>query len=291
MHLDFFEFNGLKYLIFIDSFSKWVEIVKMNVTDADKLIKVLNKIWTNFGRPQKLVTDNGPPFNSFQFKNYCSNIGIQLLHSPPYHPQSNGIAERAVQTAKNMLKKMLQDQKLRCLGMDVLIERLLFSLRNAHLDSIASSPAKLLFKFQPRSSIEDLLPESSKIDRRFDGQHINNKSQNVCKDQITNTNKNMQFRVDDLIWYRNKKENYARKGRIIRINSGYTFYIALENEEKVMLAHLNQLKLRLERREVPIISPTEEKISNKRKANSPIVETFQRKSQRVRKAPIRFTSI
>lgn len=60
-----------------------------------------------FGNAKLIVTDNGPPFNSFKISEYCKNKGSNLFHSPPYHPQSNGLAERAVQTAKLGLKKMM----------------------------------------------------------------------------------------------------------------------------------------------------------------------------------------
>ena len=60
------------------------------------------------------MTDNGPLFKSESFCQFVSLNGIQHLTSAPYHPASNGLAERAVQTFKNAMKKLsggsVQDQ-------------------------------------------------------------------------------------------------------------------------------------------------------------------------------------
>ena len=50
--------------------------------------------------------DNGPSFKSESFRQFVSLNGIQHLTSAPYHPASNGLAERAMQTFKNAMKKL-----------------------------------------------------------------------------------------------------------------------------------------------------------------------------------------
>ena len=55
--------------------------------------------------PEVLVTDNGPCFVSEEFELFLSANGIKHITSAPYHPATNGLAERAVQTVKKGLKK------------------------------------------------------------------------------------------------------------------------------------------------------------------------------------------
>ena len=64
------------------------------------------------GSPTTLVSDNGPQFTSKLFAHKMKLWNIKHLVSPPYHPASNGAAERAVQLVKDRLKKMNVGSKL-----------------------------------------------------------------------------------------------------------------------------------------------------------------------------------
>ena len=65
------------------------------------------------------MSDNGSGFTSMGFKKFLSDNGIQQIFTAPYHPSSNGLAERAVQTFKNVVNKLEGP-------MDVRITRFLF---------------------------------------------------------------------------------------------------------------------------------------------------------------------
>lgn len=106
IHVDFFYFEHRTYLLIVDSFSKWIEIEWMKQgTDCNKVLQRLAAFFARFGLPDVLVSDNGPPFNSFGFNSFLERQGIKVMKSPPYHPSSNGQAERLVRTVKEVLKK------------------------------------------------------------------------------------------------------------------------------------------------------------------------------------------
>lgn len=100
IHMDFFHLNSETFLITVDSFSKWIDVHVLKQTKALNVIRVLRTQFSIFGLPNTIVSDNGPPFSSMEFSKFCSLNNIILMHSPPYNPTSNGLAERAVQTAK-----------------------------------------------------------------------------------------------------------------------------------------------------------------------------------------------
>ena len=69
-------------------------------------INVLRKIFATFGLPEQLVSDNGPSFTGYQFREFLRVNGIKHTLIPPYHPSSNGKAKRYVQMVKSSLKKL-----------------------------------------------------------------------------------------------------------------------------------------------------------------------------------------
>ncbi|KAK9704550.1 hypothetical protein QE152_g27784 [Popillia japonica] len=74
-------------------------------TNITQTIEKLKLCFSVIGLPDMIVSDNGPPFNSADFAKFCQMNGISLLKSPPYHPQSNGSAERHVQIVKSALRE------------------------------------------------------------------------------------------------------------------------------------------------------------------------------------------
>ena len=60
-------------------------------------------IFARHSIPSKIISENGPPFNSNEFANFGKQYGFKHVTSSPYYPVSNGEAEHAVQTAKCIL--------------------------------------------------------------------------------------------------------------------------------------------------------------------------------------------
>jgi len=107
LHLDFAgPFQGKNILIAIDAHSKWIEAVCTSSTTSSCVIEELRTLFAKFGLPEMVVTDNGTCFVSQEFELFLRKNGIKHTTSAPYHPASNGLAERAVQVIKRGLKKV-----------------------------------------------------------------------------------------------------------------------------------------------------------------------------------------
>ena len=97
IHIDFARpFLQQMFLIVIDSFSKWPEVIVMKSTTATITIDELCCLFSLRGIPEQIVSDNGPQFKSDEFKQFLSENGITYLTTAPYFPATNVQAERFV---------------------------------------------------------------------------------------------------------------------------------------------------------------------------------------------------
>ena len=97
------------FLIIVDAFSKWLEIIPIKNATSSVTIDKLRGVCSTYGLPDTIVTDNAAAFTSAETKEFFSHNGIKHITSAPYHSASNGFAERAVQTFKSALKRLKED--------------------------------------------------------------------------------------------------------------------------------------------------------------------------------------
>ncbi|BHF79290.1 hypothetical protein SprV_0602241000 [Sparganum proliferum] len=107
------------------------------------------------GLPEVLVSDNGSQFTSSSFEDFCHQHNIQHLRSPPYHPQSNGQAERFVDTFKRALLKACGEGTT-----DEIVQTFLFSYRTTPNPASPGgvSPAEALMGRKLRTTFHALVP-------------------------------------------------------------------------------------------------------------------------------------
>lgn len=101
---DILEYGGSSYLVVMDYFSRWLELVKISSKNSDTVIKVLKTIFSIHGIPEVMIADN-MPFGSRELSNFSVVWNFKIVTSSPRYPRSNGLAEKGVDIAKRMLKK------------------------------------------------------------------------------------------------------------------------------------------------------------------------------------------
>ena len=148
---DLFTLKNTQYLLVVDYFSRYPEIVKLSSTTSTDVITALKTMFARFGIPEVLRSDNGPQYSSEEFSRFMRRYGVQHLTSSPRYPQSNGQAERTVQTVKRLLKKS-EDPFLA-----------LLSYRATPLPWCNISPAELLMGRRLRTTVpqtdDQLIPK------------------------------------------------------------------------------------------------------------------------------------
>ena len=97
---------GKMFLLIVDAHTKWMDIHITNSSTSQVTIEKLCQSVSNFGFPLMIVTDNGSSFVSEEFQTFLAANGIIHRRSSPYHPATNGLAERAVKTFKHSMRKL-----------------------------------------------------------------------------------------------------------------------------------------------------------------------------------------
>lgn len=317
IHMDFFYFFGRFFLLFVDSFSKFVDIHLMNGTNAKKVKEKLNTIFSFIGLPKEVVTDNGPPFDSHEFKKYLEMHGIEYKKSPPYHPQSNGSGEANVKIPKNVFKKFLLENSLDKLSIQEKIDKFLINHRNLPNIESGQSANDIIFNYKPRV-LMDLINNKKEEDknREFKKKVKINLSNNIYYDKFNKTQEvtevikiKKKFEVKEFnkgskVLYRNHFKDYIRwiPATVIERISKFTYTINVNNH--VRFVHLNQIReSKLEDKFHPLIQVLpkvnfeRKKIENELKLKSKKVKSNEDKksevietkiSKRIRRVPERF---
>jgi len=105
IHIDYGEWNNWQFLVVMDAFSKWPEVKLVSSTTSCVTINKLSEIFVVAGFSQLLVSDNAPQSVCTEFKEFLRQNNIAHRTSPPYHPSTNGLAEKMVKNVKCHLKK------------------------------------------------------------------------------------------------------------------------------------------------------------------------------------------
>ena len=115
----------------------------------------LRTLFSRFGKPETIVSEYGTCFTSYEFKQFLKRNGIKQLLSAPYHPSTNGLAERAVQVLKRGLRKMDQG------SLKSKIAKVLFSYRITPQSTTGLSPSELLLGRRPRTRLDLMRPNAA----------------------------------------------------------------------------------------------------------------------------------
>ena len=132
-----------------------VNVHLMQSITSAKTIEKLRIIFANHGIPRKVVTDNGSTFMSYEFQEFMQKNRIVHVKSAPYHPSSNSLAERAVQTLKRGIAWIpgttLQEH----------VSKFLFKYRLTPHSVTGVAPSELLFGWRIRCRLDSWFPVTS----------------------------------------------------------------------------------------------------------------------------------
>ena len=255
--------GGFKFMLTcVDTASRWLEAFPIRSTTSRTIIGHLMQIFTRWGFPLKLTSDNGPQFVSSIFTKWLKDKGITHARATPYHPQANGIVERLHRTLNGVIAKTIE-----CKGdWASVLPMALFFLRCTPNSSTGISPFLLTHVWEPSNPIQLY---KSWVDGELGGVDLsewvldNAERVETAREQTTlrlieNSkyradmyNKNAsdrKFLVGDKVWVRcpgldhKLKESWAGPGTVVKVNSPCSFRVQTP-DRLIPTVHIQQLKL------------------------------------------------
>lgn len=195
--------DGENLLVCVDYFSRFVEVVEMSSTSTAATVNELMIIFSRFGVPVSLKADNGPQFISDEFRLFCEEYGIRLVHSIPYWPQMNGEVERQ---NRSILKRLRIAQEL---GKDWRTElrKYMLMYHAANHSTTGKPPSELMFGRRIRTKLPCVVtaPQEFEVVREHDALQKEKGKQYADKKRKAQT---CDIRVgDQVIAKRPRKEN------------------------------------------------------------------------------------
>ena len=81
-----FTLRGINYLLVVDYFSQYPEVVKLTNTTSSSVVHVLKSLFSRYGIPETVVSDNGPQYSSQEFAQFARAYNFSHITSSPYFP-------------------------------------------------------------------------------------------------------------------------------------------------------------------------------------------------------------
>jgi len=228
LHLDYAgPVRGQMFLVLIDAHSKWIEAFCTPTSTSEAVIRELRTVFARFGLPETVVTDNGTCFVSAEFETFLRKNGIKHFTSAPYHPASNGMAERAVQILKMGLKKITKG------SISERLAKILMSYRLTPQTTTGISPAELLLGKRPRSRLDLLKPHTAE---RVELQQQKQKAQHDARAQVR------QFGVGEQVFVRNYQAGKQWLPGVIERTTGPVSFLVKLDDGRQRRCHQDQVR-------------------------------------------------
>ncbi|XP_062603100.1 uncharacterized protein K02A2.6-like [Saccostrea cucullata] len=143
------------FLIVVGAYSKWPEVFEMRSTSSNATINTLRTLFARQGIPAEIVSDNGPQFRSEEFRQFMESNAIRHITSSPFHPRTNGQAERFVQSFKKAIKSASGDSA--CINKK--LNSFLCKYRITPQGTTNESPSILLYGRNIRTRLDIMKPD------------------------------------------------------------------------------------------------------------------------------------
>ena len=176
---------GKRYLlVIIDVFSRFPEVYPVSDMTVSTVISCFKDFFARYGFPDKILSDRGAQFESYEFRQYLERFGIKQTTTTAYHPSSNGSCERFNRTIQEkLLSFMTENGALRNQWLDYLPSALM-SYRTGVHSSTGFRPCDLIYSY----CVKDFMPRPQASPRKYQEAALN-----VARNRVNQCNRIRQY--------------------------------------------------------------------------------------------------
>ena len=231
---DIFYWKRMDFLIVVDVFSKYFLVRKLANSTSAAVCAEIATIFTEFGLPHIIRSDNGACYNSKEFQQLLQCYNITHHTSSPHHPRSNGFVERMVGVAKKLMDKAGSEGKPWISG--------LYEYRvTPQSDSIAS-PLQLITQCTPREKDLPQLPSTLGVQEMYETH------QELIRRQPNRPERNyIELTPGMAVWVQHRQNTSWEPATVVSQSSSNSYWIMQENgtdQPKVYRRTRSMLKIR-----------------------------------------------
>ena len=198
-------------------------------TTTSKTVEALQTVFARNGLPEQLVSDNGPQFTSEEFQLFLKKNGVKHTTSAPYHPATNGLAERFVQTFKQSLTSMKEDPG----STQAKLSKFLMKYRNTPHSTTGETPATLFMGRNLRTRLDLIKPDIRK--------HVLDKQTSQAKQNSAIASNTRQLFVGQAVSVRDYRGKEKWIQGIVRARTGPVSYQVEVAPNVIWKRHIDQL--------------------------------------------------
>ena len=230
IHVDFASpFLGKMFLLIVDAHSKWPEVYEMPSTTSSATVRVLRYLFAAYGLPLHLVLDNGPQCTSEEVTAFLKSNGVKHTRSAPYHPASNRLVERFVQTFKQAMKSCPSPR----LPLQHYLANFLFGYCSTPHSTTGRSPSALFLGRELRTHLNLLKPNCE--------EHVLSKQSKQAQHHTQHA-KPRCFEVRQQIMARNYGSGHKWRPAVVKSRLGPVTLLVETDHSQTWKRHHDQLR-------------------------------------------------
>ena len=239
---DLFWYKSQWYLLITDYFSKFPVVRKVSSTAASPTVRAMKGVFSEYGIPKKVVSDNGGHFTAYECEKFAEMYDFEFVLSSPDYPRGHGLIERHIQTVKKCMKKCDNS------GSD--FELAMLNLRATPLSHNLPSPAELLGNRKLRTR----LPTVTLNQHKYDKTRQKLKTRQETAEHYYNRNVTSKSQLapgQSIRWYNKESSKWEPAKVVSAAENPRSYFIERDNGGRILQRNRQHLRSTVEAKSTP----------------------------------------